>query len=131
VRVVAYYSHVLSCPEHNYCITRRELLAVVVVLLHFRPYLYGQSFLLRTDHASLAWLLIFKEPEDLVARWIEALLGYDFEVQHRAGRLHSNANALSRRPCEDCGHCRHQAERDRVTPQVATTPRQVEPEACY
>jgi len=48
----------------------------------WRHYLCGQSCLLRTDYASLTWLLNFKEPEGQVARWIEALQGYDFEVQH-------------------------------------------------
>ena len=36
--VVAYYSP----PPQNYCVTRRELLAVVMAVNHFRPYLYGQ-----------------------------------------------------------------------------------------
>ncbi|KAJ8352199.1 hypothetical protein SKAU_G00236750 [Synaphobranchus kaupii] len=52
-RVVAYYSRALGKAECNYCITRRELLAVVRPLHHFRPYLQGSHFLLRTDHASL------------------------------------------------------------------------------
>ena len=88
---------------------------MVEAFKHFRPYLYGQRFLLRMDHASLTWLLSFKEPEGQVARWIEALQDYDFEVQHRAGRLHSNADALSRRPCEDCRHCERLEERDGAT----------------
>uniref|UniRef100_A0A8C9VS90 Gypsy retrotransposon integrase-like protein 1 n=1 Tax=Scleropages formosus TaxID=113540 RepID=A0A8C9VS90_SCLFO len=105
-RVVAFYSRRLSRPEKNYCVTRRELLAVVAGIKHFRPYLYGTRFLLRTDHASLTWLLNFKEPEGQIARWLELLQGYDFEVQHRPGRLHTNADALSRRPCS-AGSCRH------------------------
>ncbi|XP_053356089.1 uncharacterized protein LOC128527651, partial [Clarias gariepinus] len=106
-RAIAYFSRALSGPEKNYCVTRRELLAVVAALKHFRPYLYGQSFLLRTDHASLVWLLSFKEPEGQLARWLERLQDYDFIVQHRAGKLHANADALSRRPCsnERCQHC--------------------------
>jgi len=54
--VVAYYSKALSAPEKNHCITRRELLAVVKAVEHFRPYLYGHTFRLQTDHASLMWL---------------------------------------------------------------------------
>jgi len=54
--VVAYYSKAMSAPEKNYCTTRRELLAVVKAVKHFRPYLYGRSFRLRTVHASLIWL---------------------------------------------------------------------------
>ena len=29
--------------------------------------------------------------------------GYDFEIIHRAGRSHQNADSLSRRPCPQCG----------------------------
>ncbi|KAJ8395952.1 hypothetical protein AAFF_G00026600 [Aldrovandia affinis] len=39
-RAVAYYSGALSRAEQNYCVTHRELLAVVKALRHFRPYLH-------------------------------------------------------------------------------------------
>ena len=103
-RVIAYFSKTLSQPEKNYCVTRRELLAVVRTLKHFHKYLYGQKFLLRTDHSALQWLMTFKEPEGQVARWIQQLQEYNFEVQHRKGASHRNADALSRRPCT--GRCR-------------------------
>ncbi|GBM53715.1 hypothetical protein AVEN_65770-2, partial [Araneus ventricosus] len=52
------------------------------------------------------WLLNFKEPEGQIARWIQRLQEYDFEIQHRKGTSHGNADALSRRPCgESCKHC--------------------------
>ncbi|GBM98025.1 Retrovirus-related Pol polyprotein from transposon 412 [Araneus ventricosus] len=64
------------------------------------------NFFLRTDHASLRWLLNFREPEGQIARWIQRLQEYDFEIQHRKGTSHGNADALSRRPCkESCKHC--------------------------
>ena len=110
------------CPEHNYCAPDVSSWRWLRRSNTYAPtYLYGQRFLLQTDHASLTWLLSFKEPEGQVARWIEALQDYDFEVQHRAGRLQSNADALSRRPCEDCRHCERQEERDGATLQVAAT----------
>ena len=37
--VVAFYSSKLTKPERNYCVTRRELLAVVKSVEHFHPYL--------------------------------------------------------------------------------------------
>lgn len=104
-RVICFYSRVLSKTERNYCVTRRELLAIVKTIEHFHHYLYGRRFLIRTDHASLKWLLSFKAPEGQVARWIEVLGIYDFEIQHRPGVLHGNADALSRRPCENFGNC--------------------------
>ena len=39
----------------------------------------------------------FNEPEGQVARWLESLAEYDFEIEHRSGKKHQNADALSRR----------------------------------
>ena len=78
------------------------MLALVWAIKHFRPYLYGRRFTVRTDHASLRWLQSFHEPEGQVARWLECLSEYDFEVVHRPGTKHTNADALSRMPCPQC-----------------------------
>ncbi|UYV82319.1 K02A2.6-like [Cordylochernes scorpioides] len=104
-RVIEYYSKILTKPERNYCATRRELLAIVRSVEHFHRYLYGQDFLVRTDHAALTWLLHMKNPEGQVARWLEKLQQYHFQIRHRPGKRHHNADALSRRPCGSCKHC--------------------------
>ena len=104
-RVVSYYSRVLSTPERNYCVTRRELLAVVRAVEHFRPYLYGGQFKVRTDHASLLWLCRRTTPTAQTARWLEILSEFQFIIEHRPGSKHSNADGLSRRPCRDCKQC--------------------------
>ena len=80
---------------------------VVSMIKHFRPYLLGREFLLRTDHNCLIWLQRFKEPEEQLARWLEVLQVYTFEVVHRRGTLHDNADALSRHPCVQCGRSNH------------------------
>ncbi|KRZ65622.1 Retrovirus-related Pol polyprotein from transposon 17.6, partial [Trichinella papuae] len=102
-RVVAYASRTLTKAERRYCVTRKELLALVWSIKEFRPYLYGQQFDARTDHSCLRWLRNFKEPEGQVARWLEQLAEYDFNVLHRPGRAHCNADALSRQRCPQCG----------------------------
>lgn len=70
---IGYFSRTLAGPERQYCVTRRELLAVVQAARHFHPYLYGNQFKIRTDHASLQWLLNFKNPEGQMARWLQKL----------------------------------------------------------
>ena len=102
-QVIAYASRVLSKPERRYCVTRRELLSAVTFIQHFRPYLLGRHFILRTDHGSLVWLQNFREPEGQLARWLEKLQEYNFTVTHRKGTKHKNADALSRLPCTQCG----------------------------
>ncbi|GBM08967.1 Retrovirus-related Pol polyprotein from transposon 297 [Araneus ventricosus] len=52
-RVIPDFSKSLGKPERNYCVTRKELLAIVKSIEHFHHYFYGRKFLLRTDHASL------------------------------------------------------------------------------
>uniref|UniRef100_A0A3B1K245 NACHT domain-containing protein n=1 Tax=Astyanax mexicanus TaxID=7994 RepID=A0A3B1K245_ASTMX len=118
---VIYYSRRLDKAERNYCVTCRELLAVVESLKHFRAYVYGVPFLLRTDHASLQWLMRFREPEGQLARWLSRLQEFRFEVVHRPGRGHSNADALSRRPCvaADCKHCARAEEKSAETARCA------------
>ena len=112
-RVVAYFSRTLTRSERNYCVTRKELLAVVKAIEHFNYYLYGQKFRVRTDHSALQWLMSFREPQGQLTRWVEKLQIYDFTVEHRSGSEHKNADALSRRPCADgtCKQCDRYEER--------------------
>eukprot|EP00731_Ephydatia_muelleri_P027663 Em0019g536a len=114
-RVICYASRSLSRQEQRYCVTRRELLAVVEFTQHFRHYLLGRKFILRTDHGSLVWLRNFKEPEGQLARWLECLEEYNFTVVHRKGSQHNNADALSRLPCRQCGRDSHTTENSDVT----------------
>ncbi|KAL5007119.1 hypothetical protein ScPMuIL_015925, partial [Solemya velum] len=97
-KVISYYSTTHSAPERKYSVTRKELLAVIKAIKHFRHYLYGREFVLRTDHASLRWLMGFKEPQGQIARWLEFLSSYQFTIEHRVGSKHLNADALSRIP---------------------------------
>jgi len=101
-RSIAFYSKILSSTQRNYCPTKRELLAVVAALQHFRHYLLGNHVTLRTDHHSLRWLNTFKRPEGILARSIETLAEFDYDTEHRPGRLHCNADGVSRPACKQC-----------------------------
>jgi len=98
-RVIAYASRSLDKREMNYCITRKELLAIVYSLKYFKQYLMGRHFKIRTDHAPLTWLRRTPDPIGQQARWLEQMEEYSFVVEHRPGVRHSNADALSRLPC--------------------------------
>ena len=111
-RVIGYFSKTLGKAERRYCVTRKELLAIVMSVKWFHHFLYGKHFLIRTDHGALRWLLRFRQPEGQVARWIETLGTYDFAIEHRPGRVHGNADGLSRRPCRDCNYCERQEKRE-------------------
>ena len=97
-RPVCYASQGYSKHEKNYNVTRKELLAVVTFTKKFRQYLLGRPFVIRTDHAALQWLKRTPEPIGQQARWLEILEEFDYDIQHRPGRNHGNADALSRRP---------------------------------
>ena len=102
-RPIAYASRTLIKSERKYCVTRRELLAIVYFTKYFRHYLIGKPFLVRTDHNALRWLMNFKNPEGQIARWIETLSSFDMTIQHRPGIRHKNADSLCRVPCNQCG----------------------------
>ena len=104
---VSYRSRSLTKAEMNYCVTRKELLAVVESVKHFRYYLHGQKFHIRTDHAPPRSVLKVKEPEAQFASWIEFLSPFEYEIEYREGQRHTNADAMSRRPCsEGCKLCK-------------------------
>lgn len=111
-RVIAYASKRLTPQQEKYSVTRRELLAVIVFMDYFRHYLLGQRFLLRTDHGSLRWIFDFKDPKGQVARWLEVISQYDFDIEHRPGTKHLNADALSRKDFYQtrCEHTREDSE---------------------
>ena len=128
-RVLCYASKKLDKSQQRYCVTRRELLAVVTFINQFRHYLLGKQFHLRTDHGSLRWLFSFKDPQGQMARWLEVLSQYNFHVFHQEGKKHQNADAMSRQynkedlcyhykkgtpvnelPCGGCNKCKKMSQ---------------------
>ena len=103
--VIAYYSKSLNPAQQKYCTTRRELLAVVATLDHFKGYVWGPKFVVRTDHAALVWLKNLKNLQGMLARWLAKLQQFHFAIIHRPGAQHGNADGLSRCPQCERGTC--------------------------
>ena len=64
---------------------------------HWRPYLWGRAFLVRTDHYSLKFLLDQRLSTIPQHHWVGKLLGFDFSVEYKPGATNTVADALSRR----------------------------------
>jgi hypothetical protein len=100
---ICYASRSLNQNERNYSATERECLAVLWAIAKFRKYLLGRRFTVFTDHHSLKWLLSTTNLSGRLARWSLTLQEYNMDIQHRPGRSHSNADALSRLPIASVG----------------------------
>ncbi|KAJ4440581.1 hypothetical protein ANN_08726 [Periplaneta americana] len=95
---ISYANRTLIQAELHYTTTEKELLAVVWACKHFRPYVFGGKFQIVTDHKGLIWIFNVKDPSSRLIRWKLLLEEYDYEIVHRAGKRHCNADSLSRNP---------------------------------
>ena len=98
VKEIAYASKTLSKNQRNYSATKRELFAIVYFTQHFRNFLLGQKLIIVTDHRALTWLYSFKEPDGLLAIWIEKLGQFDIKIKHEARKKVPHTDCLSRVP---------------------------------
>ena len=99
-RVVAYWSRTFKSAETRYSMTEREALAAKEGLVKFQPYIEGEKVLLITDHSALQWARTYENSNRRLAAWGAVFSAYapDLEIIHRAGRVHSNVDPLSRLP---------------------------------
>ena len=96
VAPIAFASRTLQKHEKNYCSSELEALAVVWAVRHFRPYLYGHTCQLYTDHQALKSLMNTPHPSGKLARWGLAIQELDLHIHHRPGKTNRAADALSR-----------------------------------
>ncbi|GFU86003.1 retrovirus-related Pol polyprotein from transposon 412 [Trichonephila clavipes] len=91
----------------------KEALTSSPILIYLQP---DKPFILDTDASNESVGAVLSQEIDAhervvaywsqVARWIQRLNEYYFDIRHRKGSSHGNADALSRRPCpENCRHC--------------------------
>ena len=87
-----------SAKVNETILRQNENFAIVYFTQNFRNYLLGQKLLIVTDHRALTWLYSFKEPDGLLARWIENLGQFDLEIKHEARKKIHHGDCLSRVP---------------------------------
>lgn len=98
---LAYASRLLSKAEQNYSITELECLGLVWCLKKFRGFIWGTKITIITDHQALCWLMTKRDLAGRLARWSLAIQEYDIKIVYRNGKLHTNADCLSRYPVSD------------------------------
>jgi hypothetical protein len=98
---VAFFSRPIAPHHRALAAYERELIGLVQAVRHWRPYLWGCCFAVKTDHYSLKYLLDQRLATIPQHHWVGKLLGFDFSVEYRSGAMNTVADALSRRDVEE------------------------------
>jgi hypothetical protein len=98
--IIGFASMSFTPTQLNYSTLERELTALRWGVKTFRPFLYGVEFVLYTDHQPLVHLHNMKLVCSRLARTLEELSDFMFEIRYIPGHLNSAADALSRLHCQ-------------------------------
>lgn len=93
---IAYASRQLNQAERNYSTTERECLAMVFSVKKFRHYLICNRVVFFVDHMAIKYLVNKAELSGRLARWVLLLEEFDYTVEYKPGRMHLQADHLSR-----------------------------------
>ena len=103
-KVISYGSKKLSPTQQRWSTFDREFFALLCAVRSNAHYLRHAPFLAITDHRPLlAWKKIDskKDPTGRRTRWTIELNTYEFDLIHKPGKSHADADAMSRRGDDD------------------------------
>jgi hypothetical protein len=100
---VAFFSRQIAPRHAKLAAYERELIGLVQAVCHWRPYLWGREFTVRTDHFSLKYLLDQRLSMIPQHQWASKLLGFDFKVEYKSGATNIVVDALSRHDTAEAG----------------------------
>ena len=106
-RFIAATGRKTTDAESRYPAWKGECLAIIVGLRKFHSILSYKQFVIYTDNKALTFFKSLKKYNGMMARWLEELSGYDFEIIHCPGKDNLNADALSR-----CNHLPEPSDED-------------------
>lgn len=98
---IAFFSSTFAQRHRKLPAYEKELIGLTKAVRHWHPYFWGNSFIVRTDHYSLKFLLEQRISTSPQQQWISKLMGYDFKVEYKAGKSNIVADALSRQNEEE------------------------------
>jgi hypothetical protein len=94
---IAFFSRPVAPRHRSLAAYEQELIGLVHAVRHWRPYLWVQRFIVRTDHYSLKFLLDQRLATIPQHHWVGKLLSFDFGVEYKSRSQNTVADALSRR----------------------------------
>ena len=102
-RPIAFASRTLTKTEQKYAQIDKEALSIIWGVKKFHMYLFGRPFTLYTDHQPLTSIFHPRKSIPVVTaarlqRYALFLAGYDYSIQYKNTKVHSNADGLSRLP---------------------------------
>ena len=98
---VYFISRRLQQREEHYSTIEKECLAIVWAVQKLQIYLYGQTFVLQTDHQPLTYLKKNKVSNGRLMRWAMVLQQYDFTIECIKGKDNC-ADFMSRTDILEC-----------------------------
>ncbi|CAF3518661.1 unnamed protein product [Rotaria socialis] len=94
--IIAFTSSTFNRTQLNYTTTELEILAIKAAIRAFHPFIAGRKFAVYTDHAPLAHLVSMRPFNGRIARTLEFLSNYDFEIVWIQGKENTWPDMLSR-----------------------------------
>ncbi|CAL2254809.1 unnamed protein product [Prunus armeniaca] len=82
---IEYLSKALSEKHKALSVHDKEMLAVVYAMEHWWPYLLGRKFKILIDHQIIRYFLEQRITTPTQEKWLLKLLGYNYEIEYRAG----------------------------------------------
>lgn len=93
---ISFISKALSGKNLTLSAYEKELLAIVMAVQKWQPYLSVKPFVIRTDHQSLKYLLDSRVSTPFQQKWLSKLAGLDYTIEYKRGTENKAADALSR-----------------------------------
>jgi hypothetical protein len=94
---IAFFSHQIAARHAKLVAYECKLIGLVQTVRHWRAYLWGREFVVKTDHYSLKYLFDQRLATIPQHQWVSKLIGFDFRVEYKPSSSNTVADALSRR----------------------------------
>ena len=98
---ITYLSHQFHGRNLNLSTYEKELLAIIIVVKKWRPYLLGRKFVIHIDQRSLKFLLEQRIATSAQQQWLSKLMGFHYTIAYKhtiaykRGKDNGAANAFS------------------------------------